>query len=427
MPLVPESDRREFITSAAGGAAFLILKPQTARGYQANSAVRFGLLGCGGYGKVVATAFAKNTNTRVVALADIFPDQLEKAKAIFDTLAASLGYSGPDRKLMFRGARAYQELTASNQVDVIQISTPSFFHVEHLDAAVSAGKHVYCEKPLGVDVVQARKAQEIGTRAEGKVSIDVGFQIRSAPPFVELVRRIHEGALGKLVSISAHYYAPAVDYPERSASISHDELRVRNWNWDLALSGDIIVEQDIHVIDICNWILRGHPLSAYATGGRSVLSHFGDTFDNYQVNYTYANNVHVALAAKQYGADKYFDVSEQVFGSRGYSESPYFGRVRIVGDNAWEWNNPEAAHSGSESTNKAPIDNLAQAYTQKTKAFIESITTGKFHNQIEAGVTSALSAIMARMSARRGQVMTWEDVLASRERFDLGFDLNQFV
>ncbi|HZS55181.1 MAG TPA: Gfo/Idh/MocA family oxidoreductase [Bryobacteraceae bacterium] len=425
-----KSSRREFIGHTAGTAAgLLILKPHTVRGYQANSAVRIGLLGCGARGTAVATSFSKNTTARIVALADIFPDQLEKALGTFGTLANSLGYSGPDRKLTFRGAHAYQELAASNQIDAIQISTPPFFHVEHLDAAVAGGKHAYCEKPVGVDIAQTQRALQIAARVDGKVSIDVGFQIRSAPPFVELVRRIHGGALGKLVSISAHYYAPAIQYPDRPASMSHDELRLRNWNWDLTLSGDIIVEQDIHVIDICNWVLQSRPLNVYATGARSVLTHFGNNFDNYQVNYTYPNDIHVSFAAKQYGPDRFFDVSEQVFGAKGYSESPYSGPLRIVGDDPWEWKAeaPTTPGGAQFAANGVFSDNLAQADSEKDKGFIESIVTGKFHNQISLGVESARSAMMARISARQKRVVSWDDLMASNETFDLGFDVNQFV
>jgi myo-inositol 2-dehydrogenase / D-chiro-inositol 1-dehydrogenase len=422
--------RRHFLNGAAAGVAgLLILKPETVRGYQANSAVRLGLLGCGGRGTTVATSFAKNTSARIVALADIFPDKLDAAKSHFDSVASSMGYAGPDKNLMFRGAKAYEQLAASKEIDAIQISTPPFFHVEHLAAAVAGGKHAYCEKPVGVDPVQARRALGIAKKVDGKVSVDVGFQIRSAPPFVELVRRVHDGAIGKIVSISAHYYAPAIDYPDRPPSMSPDELRLRNWNWDLTLSGDIIVEQDIHVVDICNWVIGNHPTSAYATGARSVLTHFGNNFDNYQVDYTYPGDIHVALEAKQYGHTKDFDVSEEVFGSTGHSESPYSGPLRITGENPWEWKSDAAATPSTAgfSANGAFSDNLAQADSEKDKGFIESIVSGKFHNQIELGVQSAMTAIMARMAARERRIITWEEATSSREGFKLGFDLNQFA
>jgi myo-inositol 2-dehydrogenase / D-chiro-inositol 1-dehydrogenase len=403
-------DRRQFMgaTGAAGG--LLLLDPRTVWSYQANSAVRLGLLGCGSRGTTVATSFAKNTNTRVAALADLFLDQLDRGKAQFDGLAASLGYPGIDPKMMFRGHTAYQELASCKDVDAIQISTPPYFHVQHLEAVLAAGKHVYCEKPMGVDVVQAKRALEIGKRAEGRVSLEVGFQIRCAPPFVELVRRIHDGALGKIGSVSAHYNSPASTYPDRPG-VSGDELRIRNWLWDRTLSGDIIVEQNIHVIDICNWILGGHPLKAFATGGRNVISHFGDTWDNYQVDFTYPDAVHVSFSSTQFGPEGWFDVSERVFGSLGISESPYSGPLHIVGQNAWEWAKEPAAkdqpQSASFAANGAFADNLALADPEKEKSFVESITSGKFHNQAPLGVESALSAMLGRMAGRLGREITW--------------------
>jgi len=420
--------RRKFALTTAA-SSLLILKPRTVFGYQANSAVRLALLGCGSRGTTVATSFAKNTSARIVALGDIFQDQLDKAKSTFDGIAAGLGYSGPDTKLMFRGAHAYHELANSKEIDAIQISTPPFFHVEHLAAAVAGGKHAYCEKPVGVDVPQTKRALEIAKHVGNKVSVDVGFQIRSAPPFVELVRRIQDGALGKLVSIDAHYYSPENGYPDRPSTMSKDELTLRNWQWSMNLSGDIFVEQDIHVVDICNWILNGHPTSVYATGARSVVSHFGDNFDNYQVNYTYPNDVHVNINAKQYGKTRDFDVSEKVLGSLGYSESPYSGPLRIVGDNAWEWKDPETPPTNGSADfaqNGAFSNNLAYADREKDRGFIDSITSGKYHNQIELGVETARTAIMARMSARRGHVITWNDLLADKEAFKLGFDINLF-
>src|ERR1700729_3290769 len=230
-------DRRKFLAGSAAASGLMFLKPETAFGYQANSAVRYALLGCGNRGTSVATSFAKNTSARVVALADLFPDQLEKGKAHFDQINQSLGYAGPE--LQFRGYKAFEELAASPHVDAVQISTPPWFHVQHLDAMVRGNKHAYCEKPVGVDIAQTKQALEIAKRVDGKVSVDVGFQIRSAPPFVEIVRRIHNGDLGKIACLSGHYNCPALTYPERP-KMSADEFHIRNWQWDRMLSGDII-------------------------------------------------------------------------------------------------------------------------------------------------------------------------------------------
>lgn len=420
-------DRRQFIGGTAAASGLLLLKPKTAFGYEANSTVRLALLGCGNRGTSVASSFAKNTSAHIVALADLFPDQLEKGKAHFDQLNASLGKPAIDPKLMFRGYKAFEEVAHSAEVDAVQISTPPWFHVQHLDAVVSAGKHAYCEKPVGIDVKQAKQALEIGKRVNGKVSIDVGFQIRSAPPFVEAVRRIHEGALGKLAAITAYYNSPASSYPDRPGA-SADELRLRNWLWDRALSGDILLEQNIHVIDICNWIQQTHPVKAFATGGRNVISHFGNTWDNYQVGFTYPEGVHVSFSSTQFGTHGWFDVSERIFGSKGLAEMPYSGPLRILGDNPWTWagSDQPKEQPGNFAANGAFTDNLAQADAEKDRGFIESITSGKFHNQIAAGVESALSCMLGREAAYRGHEITWDDLLAKGEEYPLNIDMHQF-
>lgn len=416
-------DRRKFIAGSAAASGMMFLKPKTAFGYEANSAVRYALLGCGSRGTSVATSFAKNTSARIVALGDLFADQLEKGKAHFDQVNQSLGYSGPE--FQFRGYKAFEELAASPHVDAVQISTPPYFHVQHLEAMVRGNKHAYCEKPVGVDIEQTKKALEIAKLADGKVSVDVGFQIRSAPPFVEIVNRIHKGDLGKIASIEAWYNSPPAvehDYPSASA----DEQKIRNWLWYRNLSGDILLEQNIHVIDICNWALQGHPVKAVATGGRSVITHAGDTWDNYQVIFTYPEDVRVSFASTQFCPGKWFDVSERIFGSKGIAEMPYSGPLRIIGDNAWTWSGSDAKPTGSFAANGAFSDNLAQADSEKDKGFIESITSNKFHNQIAAGVDSARSCMLGRMAGYKGREVTWDELLAHGESYKLDIDMKQF-
>ncbi len=421
-------NRRQFVEGSVAVSGLLLLRQRTAFGYEANSAVRLALLGCGGRGTTVATSFANSTSARIVALADLFPDKLEAGKAHFDQISDQLGYARIDPKMMFRGYKAFEEVAASQGVDAVQISTPPWFHVQHLDAAVKAGKHVYCEKPVGVDVAQAQQVLEIGKRAQGRVSLDVGFQIRSAPPYVEIVRRIHEGALGKIASITAHYDAPAVVYAQLPP-MSADELRIRRWLWDLVLSGDIIVEQNIHVIDICNWVLQSHPIKATATGGRSIISHAGDMWDNYQVIFTYPGNLHVSFSSTQFCPHNWFNVTVSIFGSDGLAEAPYSGPLRILTDKPWTWvdkDTPAQRTPATFASNGAFSDNLAQADREKDRGFIDSITSGNFHNQAAAGVEAALSAILGRMAGRLGREVTWEEMLLHGEKYELNIDMSQF-
>ena len=421
-------DRREFVGGAAALSGIMFLKSKTAFGYEANSAVRLGVLGVGSRGTHVATSFAQNTSARVVALADLFQDQLDQGKAHFDQVNQALNVPAIDPKLMFRGYKAYEEIASSPDVDAIQISTPPWFHVQHLDAVVRAGKHAYCEKPLGVDVAQAKQALEIGKRAEGRLSLEIGFEVRSAPPIAEVVRRIHNGDLGKIASITAHYNAPdAVSHS--GTDWSPDEARIRNWLWYRNLSGGILVEQNIHVIDICNWILQSRPLKAFATGGRNIITHAGDTWDNYQVIFTYPDNVHVSFSSTQFGHNQWFDVSERIFGADGIAEAPYSGPVRIIGDHAWNWSDDTSAKPGTAAfaANGAFSDNLKYADRDKDRSFIDSITSGKFHNQTAEGVESALSCMLGRMAGRLGREVTWDEQWKHGETYTLDIDMSQFT
>jgi predicted dehydrogenase len=421
--------RREFLQAGAGVAAgFLLLKPRAAFGYEANSAVRLGLLGCGGRGTGVATSFAKNTSAQVVALADLFPDQLAAGRAHFNEVNASLGQQPIGEKLLFVGPSAYKKIAGSPEVDLIQISTPPFFHVEHLREAVAGGKHVYCEKPVGIDIHQAQAALEIAKHVRSTQSVDVGFQCRNAPPIAAIAERIKGGALGKIAAASGSYNAPAST--ERvHAGAGPDEYRLRNWLWDRALSGDILVEQNIHIIDLCNWLLGAHPLKATATGGRNILTHAGDCWDNYQVDFTYPGDVHLAFSSTQFGDYGTFDAGLRLFGGLGSASVPYSGPMQITGAQAWAWQDPNAAAAepGKFAANGAFTDNLEFADREKERTFIESITSGSVHNQIAAGVETALSCMLGRMAGYTHHEVTWEDLLAHGETYQLGMKLEQFA
>jgi myo-inositol 2-dehydrogenase/D-chiro-inositol 1-dehydrogenase len=412
-------DRRKFLKSASAGACgLLIVKPGTAFGYAANSAVRYALLGCGNRGTSVATSFAKNTGARIVALGDIFPDQLALGKQHFDQVNASLSQPAIDPKLMFHGWDAYLKLAASKEIDAVQISTPPIFHVEHMDGLTAGGKHVYCEKPVGVDVPQTRHALEIAKKYDGKLSLAVGFQIRSAPPFIELVKRIQGGQIGKIAALTGHYDSAPKTYPDRTG-MSANEARLRNWLWDRTISGDILLEQNIHVIDICNWVMGTHPESAYARKSHKVIT-FGDISDNYEVVFTYPGGAEFTFTSTQFNQKGFSSVAERFYGSDGVADSPYGGPLGYTGKQSWTW-------SGNPVVNGAPSpNNLIEADAMKDRSFIDSITSGKLQNQISAGVDTARTCMMGRKSAELGRRVTWEEVEKDQESYRLGFDIKQF-
>jgi predicted dehydrogenase len=405
-------DRRTFLGVTTSAATAMLVNPALVRGTRANSAIRVGVLGCGGRGTEDASNLVDTGGARVVALADLFQDQLDAARAHFDQLQQAKGYAALDAKQLFVGPRAYEQIATSKEVDAIVIATPPYYHPQHLETVVAGSKHVYLEKPVAVDVPGAKRVIEIGKRAQGKLSLDVGFQIRDCPPFVELVRRIHAGALGTIVCGEAYYLTGYIDRPAWP-NASPAERRLRNWVHDRALSGDIIVEQNIHVIDICNWVLQAHPVKVTATGGRQGRpATDGDCYGNYNAVFHYPNNVDVTFSSTQF-AKGWWDVSERFFGTKGTAISPWQAPLVVQ----------QPGQQAAFSVTGNFTSNLDAADPEKKKAFIESINSGKFHNQADKGAESALSCMLARTAAYKGREITWDELLKSTEVWDARLDL----
>jgi predicted dehydrogenase len=185
------------------------------------------------------------------------------------------------------------------------------------------------------------------------------------------------------------------------------EARLRNWVFDRALSGDILVEQNIHVLDIVNWVMRAHPVSAHATGGRKARLDV-DTWDHFNVNYTYPGDVHVSFNSTQFKGS-YDAKTQRFFGTRGYAEASFGkGGVRIVGEEPWD----ACAEEG-----------LKGSLARKAAAFVEGVRTGNLANEIANGVDSTLTAILGRTAAYEGRERTWDEVAASRARWKEKVDL----
>jgi predicted dehydrogenase len=286
-------------------------------------------------------------------------------------------------------------------VDVVIITSPPYWHPEHFEAAVEAGKHCWLEKPVATDVHGTKRVEATGRKGAGKVSVAVGFQSHYAPAYQEMMKRIHEGAIGDIVTAQTYYYSRDLNRKGREGA-SALENRVRNWVFDRALSGDILVEQNIHVLDIVNWALNAHPISAMACGGKKARLDV-DCYDHYQVLFTYPGNVHVSFGSTQFNQS--FDQRAQRFmGTKGYAEV-YFGKggARIVGDNAWE------------SSTEEGLTN--DAVPRKITAFLESIRTKSYQNDVPNGVQSTLTAILGRTAAYDGELRTWDKVVSANDRF----------
>jgi myo-inositol 2-dehydrogenase/D-chiro-inositol 1-dehydrogenase len=418
-------NRRQFL-GAAAAAGVTIIKPELLWGTSANSAVRLGLLGCGGRGLNVTSSFLKHTSAVVTATGDMFADQLETGRKQLDEVSAKYGKPAIDPSRMFRGPKAYEQLFACKEVDAVYIATPPYFHPAHLEAAIAAGKHIYLEKPVAVDVPGAKKVMALGEKAKGRLSLAVGFQIRHASPYVELAKRIHAGEIGSPVSGLIHYFASALKRPEWKDA-TPAERRLRNWVYDRTLSGDIIVEQNVHVIDVTNWVLQAHPLKAVGTGGRAGRTDAGNCWSHFDCVFTYPSDVHVSFASVQFGKAAW-GVGMQYYGTKGCAEARYDAPVRIGGETKWEYPGISAEPADPALAATGTFTGaLDDADPNKQKAFIESIVSGNLLNEANSGAEAALSAMLGRMAAYTGREARWEDLLKSKDAWDPKMDWNQFA
>lgn len=388
------ASRRNFMTGT--GSGLLLLSSKAAFSYQANSTVEIGLIGCGGRGNWITPFFVEYTGARVVAVADVIREHLDGTRDKFK-VPAGRAYYGPD---------AYREL-ANSKLDAVVIETPPYFHPEQAMAAVDAGKHVYLAKPVAVDVPGCRSILDSGKKAQGKLSYLVDFQTRARPVFQEAVQRVHRGDIGRPVLAQVFYYAgrPAPD--KWKPGMDPEQGRILDFYMDRVLGGDIIVEQNIHVLDLANWVLGSRPVKASGTGGRTDWSgtpyNAGDAWDHFVVTYWYPNNVQASFSSNQL-TNSFSDLCVRCFGVDGCADTHYNGLVRITGKNAWS------------GTQQDPT--FRDGAIENVKAFIESIRSGKYLNNTEVAVESTLTAILGRTAAYKQQVVTWDEMMKSTEKFE---------
>lgn len=418
--------RRTFIKSTATVSAFTILKPHIVFGSHANSAIRVGVIGCGNRGTAVISSMSANTNTNIIAIADLFNDKLQAAEKNFNQLNAAKNFSAISKQNIYRGSKAYMQLLENKDVDAVLISSPAYSHVEFLEAAVAAGKHVYCEKPAATDVDGCRRVMQVGEKLNGKQSVVIGFQIRYASAYAEMVKRIQRGDIGEMITAQLYYFSSGTPFiPLTNAS--YDEVRIRNHYYFRAMSGDILLDQGIHMLDVCNWTLQGRPLNAVGRANATGRRDFGDAFSNFQVIYQYPNNVNVSIHTTKVGP-QFGDVCCRFLGTKGNAEAHYSGGVFIIGDNKWDSGIARTDAELTPQQQAAGVFNssLHDADANKEQAFINSIETGNYLNETRSGAESTLTAILGRESATTQEQMTWDEVYFSGEKLDPKLNLAQF-
>jgi predicted dehydrogenase len=386
--------RRHFLAAAGASAlTFAILPTRTALGTEANTKLNLGLIGCGGRGQWITDHFINHGGFNFVAVADYFAD---RADAVGEALKVPA-----DRR--FTGLNAYKRLL-EQKLDAVVIESPPYFHPEQGKAAVEAGKHVYMAKPIAVDVPGCQTVEASAKQAtDKKLAFVIDFQTRTIPLLKDIWQRVQEGQIGRIVSAEANYQTGPVGEGvdnERRKDPKNQELRLRAWVTDRALSGDIITEQNIHAIDMACWYLNAGPISAYGSGGK-CRNFVGDCWDHFSVIYKFPKDVLLTFSSKQVGFG-YDDILCRLYGDTGCADTHYFGTSRLKGR--------------EEATDGKLPDVYAVGAQNNIATFHESIVKGDFSNPTAVpSVRSNLATILGRQAAYKNTLVTWDEMIRNAE------------
>jgi myo-inositol 2-dehydrogenase/D-chiro-inositol 1-dehydrogenase len=362
--------------------------------------LKAGLIGCGGRGTGAAINFLDaGPNLQIVALGDVFQDRLDKCRA---ELKTQKNVDIPDEKC-FLGFDNYEKVIDSG-VDIVLLCTPPHFRPQHVEAAVKAGKHIFMEKPCAVDPVGARSVMVSSERAKQQgLSIVSGTIRRVQKDFMETWRRVKNGEIGEIVSAHIIRNGGSLWVIKRQPGMTDMEYMLRNWANFCWLSGDHIVEQFIHEIDVMNWYLGKNPVKAMGWGGRQRRI-TGDQYDFFSVEYLYDNGMQTHCAARQITGCSNL-TKQLITGTKGFANAK--GTLyNLKGEEIWTYPYPEEKSTDLTWKVKDP-------YVQEHINLVTGIRTGNIVNDAEAQVNSTLITIMGRMSAYTGKDVTWEEVMNS--------------
>lgn len=403
-------DRRNFIKMSAASAAFSVIKPLgTMAGEKMNRPVRIGFIGTGNRGTYgVITSMCRNNKVELYALADLFRDRIDQVLPHLNNLNKENGLPNIEERNIYVGKDAYRQLLQDDKVDAVVIATPAYAHPFIFEEAVKARKHVYCEKPAAPDAYGALRMIK-AAQGVRDLSLVMGFQVRHSSAFDEMIRRVHNGDIGRIVAAQLYYNAGGAGGAK--PAVEDDEFRIRHHFQYLELSGGTLNDQAVHMMDICREVLQTNPLYAMGHSSRKgVKCEYGNFNTNYQILYKYPEDINVMVQQTSVGSAT-GGVVARFFGENGTAEAKYSGGVFITGPNKWD--------SG--------IDNaLGDADPNKGKSFIGSIISGNYINEIEAGCNSTLMAILGREAAARGGKLTWNKLVKTRQRYGNQPDLSKF-
>lgn len=387
----PRTSRRQFLTVAAGATTVSLLKPALAFGAQANARVSLGVIGCGGRGSWIAKLFADSGLYALTACSDYFQDRLEAVGEAHQIPAAR----------RYAGLHGYRQLLESD-VDAVVIETPPYFHPEQAMAAVEAGKHVFLAKPIAVDVPGCLTIAEAGKQATARNQVFlVDFQTRANEHYREALRRLRKGDLGEIVMAEAFY--PWSGGGRGGPPVTAEE-QLRQWYYVLPLSGDFIVEQAIHALDVATWILDADPVKAVGLGGRAMRPQ-NSIFDHFALTYTFPNDVPLAFTCVQAIPAFKDEIRCRAYGTEGYIDTDYFGSVWIRGNEPYK-----GGSTGNLYTEGAQVN---------IREFHQAITQRQYANPTVApSVRANLTAVLGREAGYRREEVTLAELVRENRRLE---------
>ncbi len=409
--------RREFLkrTSAAATGAALAGGLSAARTAHAagDDQVRIALVGCGGRGLGAAAnalANASHGNVKLVALADAFQDRVDFAEKALTKRFPEKVDVPPERR--FTGLDCYAKaLALGTDLDVILLCSPPGFRPMQFEAAVEAGKHVFMEKPVATDAPGVRRVMAANSLAkQKKLAVAVGHHLRHEVKHQEAIARIHDGAMGDLCYMRAYFNSSGVWVRPRQPDQTEMQYQTRNWYYFTWLSGDHIVEQHVHDLDVCNWMADALPVEANGMGGRQVRvgKDYGEIFDHHFVEFTYPDGLRM-LSQCRHQPGCWNSFSEHAHGTQGH--------VSIEGHGAAEMILADGERTRWE---RGP-----DGHQIEMDVLFRALAAGEPHNEGDYGATSTMTAILGRMATYSGKIVKWDDALASNVELvprDLSWD-----
>lgn len=412
----PEStnrkDRRDFLkegtaisaTVASGLATMPMVHSQEAASGGNSDTVKIALVGCGGRGGgALGDTMSINENIQLVAMADVDPEKIEPLRA--SVTKRFEGKVNVAEAKMHSGIDAYRRVLDDPDVDLVLFATPPGFRPQYIAEAVDAGKHVFAEKPTCVDPAGFKICLSAHEQAEANgTAIVTGTQYRRQLNYREAINRIHQGEIGEIIAATMRYCSTGIWNRIRKPEMSDTEYQIYNWMHFIWLSGDQIAEQAVHNIDTMNWVMGGPPESAYGSGGRFTRPEGSEMWDNVEVDYIYPGNRMVSFMCRQIPGTK-GDNSNTIYGSKAtctiYGGNRGATIVDRQGNELWSMKG-----------------DISSAYKQEHKDLIDSIRADKPIVELRDTAESSMTAVLGRMAAYTGDVVTW-DFATKESKLDL--------